>query len=242
MRAIILAGGKGTRLWPYTAVLPKPLMPLGSANPMPIMEVVLRQLVRHGFRRVAVVTGYLTELIEAFFGTGQRFGTNLTYCREMTPLDTAGGLALLERPTEPVLVVNGDILTTLDLAAMYQFHCDSGATGTVAAHPRVMKIDYGVLELGNNPHVLSGYAEKPELSLLVSMGVYVLDPVAWDYLIPGEPLGMPRLLEDMRQAGRPIHCFQQPCDWLDIGRQEDYALANEIFQSRRVEFLGEDKI
>ena len=240
MRAIILAGGKGTRLWPYTAVLPKPLMPLGNTDPMPIMEVVLRQLARSGFRQVTVVTGYLTELIEAFFATGQQFGTNLTYCRESTPLDTAGGLLLMERPDEPVLVVNGDILTTLDFAAMYSFHRQSGATGTVAVHQRVMKIDYGVLEVGTEPYVLTRYIEKPELPLLVSMGVYVLNPVAWDYLTPGEPMGMPQLLEVMRQAGRPIHCFRQPCDWLDIGRQDDYAIANEIFQSRRAEFLGED--
>src|SRR5579864_5322866 len=119
MQAIVLAGGKGTRLRPFTAVFPKPLMPLGDADPMPIMEVVLRQLARSGFRDVTVITGYLTELIEAFFGNGQRFGTRMTYRRELTPLGTAGGLVLVDRPSEPVLVINGDILTTLDFAAMY---------------------------------------------------------------------------------------------------------------------------
>src|SRR5262249_61765116 len=122
MQATVLAGGKGTRLRPFTAVLPKPLMPLGDAAPMPIMEVVLRQLARSGFRDVTVITGYLTELIEAFFGNGQRFGTRLTYRREIVPLGTAGGLTLLERPREPVLVINGDILTTLHSGALYNSH------------------------------------------------------------------------------------------------------------------------
>src|SRR6185312_2907122 len=107
MEAVLLAGGKGTRLRPFTNVFPKPLMPLGEAEPMPIIEVVLRQLGRFGFRNVTVITGYLTELIEAFCGNGKRFGTQVSYRREVTPLGTAGGLTLLDRPTEPVLVING---------------------------------------------------------------------------------------------------------------------------------------
>src|SRR4051812_1067839 len=122
MQAVVLAGGKGTRLRPFTVVFPKPLMPLGEDDPLTIMEVVLRQLARAGFRDVTVITGYLTELIEAFFGDGRRLGTRLDYRREVNPLGTAGGLALLDRPTEPVLVMNGDVLTTLDYAAMYAFH------------------------------------------------------------------------------------------------------------------------
>ena len=113
MQAVLLAGGKGTRLRPFTHVFPKPLMPLGDADPMPIIEVVLRQLARFGFREVTVITGYLTELIEAFCGAGAKFGTTLDYRREVTPLGTAGGLTLVDRPDEPVLVINGDILTTL---------------------------------------------------------------------------------------------------------------------------------
>src|SRR3954463_3957189 len=122
MQAVLLAGGKGTRLRPFTHVFPKPLMPLGEADPMPIIEVVLRQLARDGFRDVTVITGYLTELIEAFCGTGKKFGARLSYRREVAPLGTAGGLPLVDRPDEPVLVINGDILTTLDYAAMVAFH------------------------------------------------------------------------------------------------------------------------
>ena len=239
MRAILLAGGKGTRLRPYTAVLPKPLMPIGSEDPLPIMEVVLRQLARFGFDEVAVITGYLTELIEAFFGDGRKVGTKLTYHREVQPLGTAGGLAMIERPDEPVLVLNGDILTTLDMAAMYRFHRERGASATIASYPREVKIDFGVLEFGDDPHVLANYREKPKFSFQVSMGLYILDPVAWDYLTPGNVVQMPDLLETIRLDGRPVHCFKPACYWLDIGRHDDYATANEVFESRRREFLGE---
>jgi len=239
MHAIVLAGGKGTRLRPFTHTLPKPLMPLGDDEPMPILEVVLRQLARFGFRDVTIITGYLTELIEAFCGNGQRFGGRVTYRREVAPLGTAGGLALVPRPAEPVLVINGDILTTLDYAAMYDFHRKRGAMATIASYPREVRIDFGVLDFGPDPHVLAGYREKPEFSFQVSMGVYILDPIAWDYLTPGAPLAMPDLLESLRTTGHPVHCFRQPCYWLDIGRHDDFATANEIFEARRAEFLGD---
>jgi NDP-mannose synthase len=242
MQAILLAGGKGTRLRPYTNVLPKPLMPIGEADPLPIMEVVLRQLGRFGFRDVTVITGYLTELIETFFGDGRKFGCKITYQRELTPLGTAGGMALLKRPDESVLVINGDILTTLDFREMYQFHRERTASATIASYPREVKVDFGVLEFGDDPHVLTGYREKPVFSFQVSMGLYILDPVAWDFLRPGEPAQMPDLLETIRATGRSIHCFRRPCYWLDIGRHDDYATANEVFESRRSSFLGEDSV
>jgi NDP-mannose synthase len=239
MQAIVLAGGKGTRLRPFTHVFPKPLMPLGEDDPMPILEVVLRQLGGFGFRDVTIITGYLTEFIETFCGNGQKFGTRISYRREVSPLGTAGGLTLIERPREPVLVLNGDILTTLDFAEMYAFHRDREAAATIASYPRQVRIDFGVLDFGPDPHVLAGYREKPEFSFQVSMGVYILDPKAWDFLTPGQPLPMPDLLESMRGAGNAVHCFKQDCYWLDIGRHDDYATANEIFQARRKEFLGD---
>jgi NDP-sugar pyrophosphorylase family protein len=238
MQAIVLAGGKGTRLRPFTNVFPKPLMPLGDDDPKPIIEVVLRQLARAGFGDVTIITGYLTEFIEAFCGSGERFDTSIEYRRETTPLGTAGGLTLIERPREPVLVMNGDILTTLDFAAMYAFHCLRQSAATIASYPREVAIDFGVLEFGEDPHVIAGYREKPSFSFQVSMGVYILDPSAWDILTPGEPLSMPDLLESLRLLGRPVHCFRQACYWLDIGRHDDYATANEVFVSRRAEFLG----
>jgi NDP-sugar pyrophosphorylase family protein len=238
MKAVLLAGGKGTRLRPYTHALPKPLMPLGDDDPMPIIEVVLRQLGRFGFGEVTIITGYLTELIEAFCGDGRKFGTRISYRRETTPLGTAGGLTLLERPREPVLVINGDILTTLDYAEMFAFHYRRNAPATIASYPREVKVDFGVLVFGDDPHILTGYQEKPEYSFEVSMGVYILDPLAWDFLTPGRALPMPDLLESMRHRGLDIHCYRQECYWLDIGRHDDYATANEIFEARRGAFLG----
>ena len=165
MQAVLLAGGKGTRLRPYTHVLPKPLMPLGDADPMPIIEVVLRQLGRFGFRDVTIITGYLTELIEAFCGDGRKFGTQLSYRRETTPSGHRGRPDAARAAGEPVLVINGDILTTLDYAEMYAFHRRRGAAATIASYPREVKIDFGVLHFGDDPHVLTGYQEKPEYSV-----------------------------------------------------------------------------
>ena len=239
MKAVILAGGKGTRLRPYTHVLPKPLMPLGEDDPMPIIEVVLRQLVRFGFLDVTIITGYLTELIETFCGDGRKFGAKISYLREVAPLGTAGGLTLVKQPDEPVLVINGDILTTLDYGSMFDFHRSRGASATIASYPREVKIDFGVLQFGDDPHVLTGYQEKPEYSFQVSMGVYILEPHAWEYLEPGQAVTMPELLEAMRRTGKSVHCYRQKCYWLDIGRHDDYATANEIFDSRRTAFLGQ---
>lgn len=238
-QAIVLAGGKGTRLRPFTHVFPKPLMPLGVENPMPILEVVLRQLTRFGFDDVTIITGYLSEYIESFCGDGRRFGTRIRYRREVSPLGTAGGLTLLDRPREPVLVLNGDILTTLDFAALREDHVRNGSAATVTVFPREVKIDFGVLDFGDDPHVLTGYREKPRFAFEVSMGLYVLDPCAWDFLQPGQPLGMPDLLEAIRKSGRPVRAFRQPCEWLDIGRHDDYTAANELFENQRAAFLGD---
>jgi NDP-sugar pyrophosphorylase family protein len=238
MQAIVLAGGKGTRLRPFTHVFPKPLMPLDDENPMPILEVVLRQLARFAFDDVVIITGYLTEYIETFCRDGRRFGTHVSYKRERTPLGTAGGLMLVERPRQPVLVLNGDILTTLDFGAMYAGHVERGAAATLAAFPREVNIDFGVLEFGEDPSVLAGYREKPTISYQVSMGIYVLAPLAWDYLHPGVPLGMPDLLEAIRCDGKDVRVYRQDCEWLDIGRHDDYVTANELFHARREAFLG----
>lgn len=238
MKAVILAGGKGTRLRPYTSVFPKPLMPLGEANAMPILEVVVRQLARFGFDEITLITGYLSELLESFFGDGRKFGVSLDYVREERPLGTAGGLALLGKPSESTLIMNGDILTTLNYREMFDFHVERASIATIAAYPREVKIDFGVLDFGDDPHVLAGYREKPKFEFNVSMGVYVLSPDAWDRIVPGQELTMPELLETMRGEGRDIHCFRQECYWLDIGRHDDYESANAIFEQRRHEFLG----
>ena len=233
MHAVILAGGQGTRLRPYTTVLPKPLMPIGD---MPILEVVLRQLKRAGITRVTLAVSYLAELIEAYCGNGSRLGLDIRYSRETRALSTAGPLKLVPDLDETFLVMNGDLLTTLDYAAMVRHHRSNGAAATLAMHRRSVKIDYGVVEVGADGR-LADYIEKPELHYTVSMGVNVLEPRALGHIQEGESLGMPDLLLRLKAAGEKVIAYDAPCEWLDIGRMDDYEQALEIFERRRGDFL-----
>ena len=233
MRAVILAGGHGTRLRPYTTVLPKPLMPIGE---MPILEIVLRQLRRAGFERVTLAVSYLAELIEAYCGDGARFGLAIDYSRETESLSTAGPLKLVSDLQDTFLVMNGDVLTTLDYAALIRHHKGSGAAATIAMHRRSIPIDFGVVETGPNGD-LERYIEKPEIHYQVSMGINVLEPRALELIRPGEALGMPDLMLRLKGAGQRVGTFEAPCLWLDIGRVDDYERALDTFESRRSEFL-----
>jgi len=234
MHAVILAGGEGTRLRPYTTVLPKPLMPVGD---MPILEIVLRQLRRSGFTRATLAVSYLAELIEAFCGDGARFGLEIRYSREPRPLSTAGPLKLVPGLDETFLVMNGDILTTLDYGALVRHHRAQGAAATLAIHRRSVKVDFGVVETGT-AGVLERYIEKPEYHYTVSMGVNVLEPRALAHIAEGESLGMPDLLLRLRAAGEKVVAYEAPCLWLDIGRVDDYERALDTFVARRAEILG----
>lgn len=233
MQAVILAGGQGTRLRPYTTVLPKPLMPIGD---MPILEVVLRQLKRAGIGRVTLAVSYLAELIEAFCGDGARFGLEVRYSREDRMLSTAGPLRLVPDLDDTFLVMNGDVLTTLDYAALIRHHRDRGATATLAMHRRTVRIDYGVVETGADG-TLERYIEKPEYHYAVSMGVNVLEPRALEHIAPGEALGMPDLMLRLRDAGEKVLAYEEACTWLDIGRKDDYEEALEVFEENRSRFL-----
>ena len=233
MQAVILAGGKGTRLRPYTTVLPKPLMPIGD---MPVLEVVLRHLRRAGFTRVTMAVSYLAELIEAFCGDGSRFGLSIAYSREEQELSTAGPLKLIRGLDETFLVMNGDLLTTLDYAALLRRHKEQGAAATIAAHRRTVKIDYGVIEPGPDG-TLGDYIEKPEFGYLVRRGVNVLEPSAIELIGENEKLGMPDLMLRLKAAGRKVLVHESPCLWLDIGRVEDYERATEVFSAMRAELL-----
>lgn len=234
MHAVILAGGQGTRLRPYTTVLPKPLMPIGD---LPILEVVLRQLKRAGITRVTLAVSYLAELIEAYCGNGSRLGLDIRYSRETRALSTAGPLKLVPDLDETFLVMNGDVLTTLDYAAMVKHHRANGAAATLAMHRRTVRIDYGVVEVDESG-ALRDYIEKPSYHYKVSMGVNVLEPRALAHIADGEAIGMPDLMLRLKAAGEKVLAFDQPCEWLDIGRIDDYEQALEVFEQRRAEFLG----
>jgi NDP-mannose synthase len=234
-RAILLAGGRGTRLAPYTTVLPKPLMPIGD---MPVLEVLLRRLKYFGVSRATLCVGYLSSLIEAYFGDGSRWGIEIDYSRESEPLGTAGPLALFDPPDEPFIVTNGDLLTTLDFGEMYRFHRSTGAVATVGIIEREIAIEFGVIRTDAADRV-TGYEEKPVLTHDVSMGVYVFDPVVLSRIPRGRPFDLPDLILAATGAGDHVAAYRCRDLWLDIGRYDDYSRAVELFDERGAEFLPE---
>ncbi|MGA2585568.1 MAG: sugar phosphate nucleotidyltransferase [Candidatus Aminicenantales bacterium] len=233
VRAVILAGGTGRRLAPYTTILPKPLMPIDD---MPILEVVVRQLRRAGIRDITLAVGYLASLLEAYFGDGSKWGVRICYSREETPLGTAGPLTLVSGLDHTFLVMNGDLLTTLDYDAMVRFHREQGAVATVGLFDKEVHLDLGVIETDNVNRV-TGYVEKPTLHYQVSMGMYVMEPEVLRYIPTGQKFDLPELVKALIAEGLPVIGYQFDGYWLDIGRQEDYVQAVDLFQRERTLFL-----
>jgi NDP-mannose synthase len=229
---VILAGGMGTRLAPYTTVFPKPLMPVGGR---PILELVLRRLHRQGIRRTTLAVSYLEELIRAFFGDGAKLGIQLDYYREEVPLGTVGVLSCLPDLPDPCLVMNGDVLTTIDINAMARLHRERGAAMTVATQRREVRIDYGVLQVKSAGEV-AGYEEKPELHYVVSAGVNLISARARSFLDPGARCDVPTLVVRLIEAGELVVAYHSEAYWRDIGRPADYESANEEFADIRAEF------
>lgn len=230
---VVLAGGKGTRLFPLTAILPKPLVPLGDR---PVLEILLRRLAASGFRKVQMCTGHLAELIMAVFGDGESLGLEIRYTREKEPLGTAGPLTLLKALSDPVLVVNGDLLTTLDFARLLEFHGAQKAHATISLFPRDVCIDFGVIECDPRGD-FAAYVEKPRFHYEVSMGINVLGREALKLLEPGQRRDLPDLISTCHARGLKVACYREKCAWLDIGRMEDYAQAQELFASQAHDYL-----
>ncbi len=235
MQALILAGGKGARLRPYTTVLPKPLMPIGD---MPILEIILRQLKSSGVASVILAVGYMHHLFESFFQNGERYDLSISYSFEDKPLGTAGPIALaMDRLEDDFLVMNGDLLTTLDYSKLFHEHIATESAATISLHRRTVNIDYGVVDY-NEDNCLLGYREKPSYDYDVSMGINVLNKQALSKIVKtGEYLDLPDLMMQLAQSGQRVVCHQQDCDWLDIGRIDDYQRATDIFESNRSMFL-----
>ncbi len=233
MQAVILAGGKGTRLAPYTTVFPKPLMPIGE---MPILEVVLLQLKYYGIKRVTLAVGHLAELIKTFFGDGRKLGLDIKYSLEDVPLGTVGPLTLLDDLEETFLLMNGDVLTTLNFRDLIDFHKRKKGIATIATKIRTVNIDFGIVKMDNSCE-LTDYIEKPSMEYHVSMGIYVFRSKILKYLKKGEYFDFPNLIRKLIASGERVVSYPFEGYWLDIGRPEDFQKAGEEFDLRKKEFL-----
>jgi NDP-sugar pyrophosphorylase family protein len=233
MHAVILAGGRGQRLAPYTISFPKPLVPVDD---MPILEIVLRQLAAAGCTSATLAVGHLAELIISFFGNGENVGIDLTYIREDKPLGTVGPLALMKDLPESFLVMNGDVLTTLDYRQFFDDHVAEGPEVTIACYRKTTRIDLGVVECDGESRI-TGYREKPSLPYDVSMGVYAFNRSVLDLIPPGQYFDFPNLILKMIEQGRYPKASMSDVIWLDIGRIEDYASATSVFIEHRDKFL-----
>ena len=236
MKAVVLAGGKGARLAPYTTILPKPLMPIGD---MPILEVMLLQMREAGISDVVLTVGHLSELLRAFFNNGHRLGLNISYSYEDHPLGTAGPIALINGLDDTFLVTNGDVLTTLNLRDLIQFHREQKAIATIASHHRQSKIDLGVLQRDGD-YRITGYIEKPTYDYTVSMGIYVFEPRVLQYIPVDQYLDFPDLVLKLIAAGEKVVAYPFDGYWMDLGRPDDYQKANDDFSSMKDQFLLED--
>jgi len=235
MKAVILAGGKGKRLEPYSTVLPKPLMPVGD---MPIMEILIRQLKRSGFDDIYIACGHLAELIKSYFNDGKKWGVNITYSVEDKELGTVGPLKLLKKELdEPFITVNGDILTDMNFRDIFRYHIIHGGPMTLGVAKRQVYVDFGVIELDEN--TVKNYKEKPVLEYYVSMGVYVFTPYVIRIIPEDKKFDIPDLVDLLMSQNLKVFTYYYEGFWLDIGRKEDAILAQEEFEKRKKEILGE---
>jgi NDP-sugar pyrophosphorylase family protein len=228
VRAVILAGGKGRRLLPYTAIFPKPLVPIGE---QPILSIIIDQLRCAGVSHVTLAVGHLAGLIQAYFGDGSQFGVEIEYSMEREPLGTAGPLSQLRRMDDDFLVMNGDVLTDLDPAALMRAHRAAGAIGTIAVYRKSVDVSLGVLTLGAGDEVV-GYDEKPRMHYLASTGIYCFSPEVLEHLEPGVRCDLPDLVRRLVARGKVVHGHRFDGSWLDIGRPEDYEVAQRLFAKR----------
>jgi NDP-sugar pyrophosphorylase family protein len=232
IQAIILAGGKGTRLAPYTSVLPKPLMPVGDRA---ILELVVDQLAATGVTKVSFCVGYLAHLIRAVFDQRENGDVEIVYVHEAEALGTAAPLRLVEGLDSTFIVMNGDVLTTLDYGDLVRYHRESENVLTIATHERSIKIDYGMLHLDVRERVRD-FEEKPEIFSPVSMGVYVMEPSVLEFIPDGTAFDFPDLVRALLRNDEPVGAYRFKGMWFDIGRADDYENAvNAWFAAQDLE-------
>jgi NDP-sugar pyrophosphorylase family protein len=231
-QAVILCGGKGKRLRPYTVVLPKPLMPVGE---YPILEVIIRQLALQGFDQITLAVNHQAELITAFFGDGSKWNIPIDYSLEDEPLGTMGPLKLIRNLPDHFLVMNGDILTDLPYSQFFSNHLNKEAVFSICSHERRDKIDYGVLDTENSQ--LTGFREKPETTYEVSMGIYMVSRQALEKIPVNSPYGFDQLMLQLLKEQLPVRVEKYGGLWLDIGRPDDYLEAIEKFDQLKDKIL-----
>lgn len=233
MKAIVIAGGLGTRLWPYTKVLPKPLLPIDD---MPMIEVLLRQLKAAGIDTVTLALHYKAALFRVLLGDGSRLGLEITYSESGERLGTAGPIALIEKPTASTIVLNGDILCDLDFRALARHHVRSGAPATIVLVPRNVEIPFGVIETDDDG-VVTAFREKPTLPTLINGGIYVVEPEAWEKVGNLGYVDVSDLIRRALISRRGLQTYVHRGCWMDIGTVDAYHEAQTVFRSQRARFL-----
>ena len=234
-QALILAGGKGTRLKPFTNNIPKPLVPVGEA---PILEIILRQLKNAGFTEITLAVSHLARLIQTFFGDGSELGLKISYSLEEKVLGTAGPIRLVNDLKENFLVMNGDVLTTIDYNKLQLFHIENDNDLTISTYKKEVKIDLGVLEIQEG--VFERYIEKPVYKFDVSMGIYMLNRKIVEIIPSDIAFDLPELVMLAKRKGFNIGCYNCECQWLDIGRVDDYEKAIDVFEANKQDYLVGD--
>lgn len=238
MQALILAGGRGTRLHPYTMIFPKPMLPVGG---QPIIHTIASQLVSHGFRRIVISLGYLGNYVRMFFAEDGNTppGAEISYIVEEEPLGTAAPVSLLPDPEENFLVLNGDILTSINFSDFYSFHLQNEAMLSIAVGTKEVKINLGVLDLDGEGRIRK-ITEKPTYTYHDNIGIYAYNRRALNFIEPGRRLDLPDLVNRLISAGERVCGFAspEPYYWIDIGQHADYEKANQEFNIRRCDFLG----
>jgi NDP-mannose synthase len=232
-RAVILAGGRGTRLRPYTAVLPKPLMPVGDYS---ILEIIIRQLVSHGFTHITMAVNHQADIIQALYGDGSKWKIKIDYSLENRPLSTMGPLKLISDLPENFMVMNGDILTDLNYSNFFDKHVTGKDIFSISSYTREHKVDYGVLRTNTNNN-LTGFEEKPVFSFCVSMGIYMVNRKVLVYIPENEPFGFDNLMLKLISEKLKVTVRNHSGYWLDIGRPDDYIKAIDEFDELKNQFL-----
>ncbi len=230
MKAVVFAGGEGARLLPYTSVLPKPLLPVGDR---PVLEIIVAQLREAGITEIVLATGYLSSLIETYFGDGSSWGVQITYNREKTQLGTVGALADVPGLDETFIMMNGDVLATPLYGELLRAHREAGAAATIACKLQAVDVDYGVLRLGDpvgSLRAIEGIDEKPRYSYPVSMGIYVVEPHVVDLVLPGRKMDLPQLIDRLIAEGETVAAYDHAGYWQDIGRLHDLEAAVQAFE------------